>query len=55
MRGLAKDSATTKTDLGIWFVIALATVLWPVTLPSILCKKAFQRISQAGDTDWVSI
>ncbi|WP_346290242.1 hypothetical protein [Sphaerothrix gracilis] len=54
LRGLVKDEAADKADMGLWLVIFLATVLWPITLPSILYKKVFQRTHQEKDTEWAS-
>ncbi|MFE4107641.1 hypothetical protein [Almyronema epifaneia] len=53
--GFAKDESAAKNDLGLWFVILLATILWPVTLPSILLKKVFQKAAPENEAEWVSV
>jgi hypothetical protein len=42
LRAFLKDRSTPKTDLLSWMVILVATVLWPLTLPSILRKKVLK-------------
>ncbi len=39
LRAFLKDSSTPKTDLLSWMVLLVATLLWPLALPSILRKK----------------
>jgi len=38
---LVRDESTSNSDMGLWFFIAFASILWPVALPSILRKKYF--------------
>lgn len=33
-----KDQAARKDDLGAWLFIALAALIWPVTLPNMIRK-----------------
>ncbi|NEQ34603.1 MAG: hypothetical protein F6K04_27145 [Leptolyngbya sp. SIO4C5] len=39
LQAFFKDSSTPKEDWDTWLFIALASLLWPFTLPSILSKK----------------
>lgn len=34
-----KDTSTSKTDRLSWMVLLIATLLWPIVVPSILRKK----------------
>ena len=43
----AKDRSTSKTDMGSWAVLILATLLWPVVLPNML-RKQFLKAQQAA-------
>jgi len=36
---LIRDESTPNNDMGSWFFITFASILWPVALPSILRKK----------------
>lgn len=36
---LLKDSTTPNSDMTIWMFILLASLIWPLTLPSIIRKK----------------
>jgi hypothetical protein len=33
MTAFLRDSSTSKSDVASWIVIAIATLLWPITLP----------------------
>jgi hypothetical protein len=39
LQAFLKDASTPKTDVFSWLVIAIATLLWPVVLPSMIRKK----------------
>lgn len=39
VHALLQDCTTPNNHLGSWIFIGLATVLWPITLPSMLRKK----------------
>lgn len=39
LRTFLKDASTPKTDRLSWIVLAVATVFWPLVLPSIIHKK----------------
>jgi hypothetical protein len=39
LRAFLRDDSTPKTDLVSWLVVLVATVFWPLVLPSILRKK----------------
>lgn len=39
LRAFLKDDSTPKTDLVSWLVVLVATLFWPLVLPSILRKK----------------
>jgi hypothetical protein len=39
LRAFLKDDSTPKNDLVSWLVVLVATVFWPLVLPSILRKK----------------
>lgn len=46
LRSFFKDSSTAKTDLSSWLVLIVATVFWPLVLPSILRKKFFKSMPE---------
>ena len=39
LQAFLRDRSTAKTDRISWLVLLVATVVWPVVLPSILVKK----------------
>jgi hypothetical protein len=40
-----EDETTPKTHVVSWFMIVLASMLWPLTLPSILYKQHTDSLS----------
>jgi Na+/proline symporter len=50
MTAFLRDKATSKGDIASWIVIAIATLLWPITLPislKELTPKAIRAIQPA--------
>lgn len=39
LQAFLRDSSTPKTDRLSWLVLIVASVFWPITLPSIVRKK----------------
>lgn len=39
LNAFLKDDTTPKTHIASWAVLAIATVLWPLTLPFIIRKR----------------
>ncbi|MBE9179988.1 hypothetical protein IQ268_15570 [Oculatella sp. LEGE 06141] len=55
LNAFLKDSSTPKTHATSWLVLGLATVLWPVTLPSMLrAKLNAQSGDAASETEYLS-
>jgi hypothetical protein len=42
LRAFWKDTSTPKTDRLSWMVLIVATLFWPLVLPSIVRKKLFK-------------
>jgi hypothetical protein len=39
-----KDKTTSKTEIASWVTLAIATILWPVTLPTVIRKKLQKQV-----------
>ena len=39
LNAFLKDDTTPKTHIASWVVLAIATVFWPLTLPSMIRKR----------------
>jgi len=39
LQAFLRDRSTAKTDRTSWVVLLVATIAWPIVLPSILVKK----------------
>lgn len=52
LQAFLKDSSTPKTDRASWLVILVATVLWPIVLPSMLRKKLLKPSVVNLKTQW---
>ncbi|HEY9627965.1 MAG TPA: hypothetical protein V6C84_11735 [Coleofasciculaceae cyanobacterium] len=42
LHAFLKDTTTPKTHVASWMVLAVATILWPIALPSMI-RKRLQR------------
>jgi hypothetical protein len=45
LHAFLKDTSTAKTDRLSWIVLIVATVAWPLVLPSIVRKKLARPVS----------
>ncbi len=53
LQSFLKDTTTPKTDRTSWLVILVATVLWPIVLPSIIRKKLLKTSPAVPlETQW---
>lgn len=52
LHAFLKDISTSKTDRLSWIVLLIATVFWPLVLPSIIRKKLFKPSPIALKTQW---
>ena len=55
LNAFLKDDSTPKTHSGSWLLLVMATILWPLVLPSIARKK-FSKVSldslELADENW---
>jgi hypothetical protein len=44
LRAFLKDSSTSKSDVTSWLVVLVATLVWPLVLPSMILKQLPKRV-----------
>ncbi len=52
LQAFLRDTSTPKTDRLSWLVLILASLFWPITLPSIIRKKLKKPESVVLKTQW---
>jgi len=49
LQAFLKDKSTAKTDRTSWFVLLVATLAWPIVLPSILVQMLKSLLQRNGE------
>jgi hypothetical protein len=52
LQAFLRDTSTPKTDRLSWMVLIVASLFWPITLPSIVRKKLKKPAPVALKTQW---
>jgi hypothetical protein len=53
LNAFLKDETTPKTDVTSWLVVIIATIAWPVVLPSMI-RKQMQRFASAWKAEYLN-